>query len=63
MIRCPRIVHHHALYGKVNGGEHPEQVSDHRAWLVQLIASTSSERDDELTKLTKTTLEKKRGFA
>lgn len=43
-------VHIHAAPPAINGAEHPELVSDQRAWLMQLIASTSSSTNDELTK-------------
>ena len=42
--------HHHIAPPIIKGHEHPEQVSDRQAWLMQLIASTSSDTDQDLTK-------------
>jgi len=42
--------HHHVAPPIIRGYEHPEQVSDRQAWLMQLIASTSSDSDQDLTK-------------
>lgn len=39
---------HHVAPLTVRGSEHPELISDERAWLMQLIASTSSAGDSEV---------------
>jgi hypothetical protein len=41
---------HHVAPPIIKGSEHPEQISDQQAWLMQLIASTSLDTDQELTK-------------
>lgn len=52
-LQCSPVLaetHHHVAPPIIKGYEHPEQITDRQAWLMQLIASTSSDTDQDLTK-------------